>query len=74
MVASLYGSGKTTAAKTTRWFSKRGLPPAAIQTDTDRQGTCDQVRETAERAEVISTATPTPVTQGLLSYSSNNRY
>ena len=36
MLAGLYGSGKTTtAAKMAWWFSKKGLRPAIIQTDTD---------------------------------------
>jgi len=53
MLAGLYGSGKTTtAAKMAWWFSKKGLRPAVIQTDTDRPGAYDQAREMAERAEV----------------------
>ncbi|MFB6184517.1 MAG: signal recognition particle protein Srp54 [Haloarculaceae archaeon] len=53
MLAGLYGSGKTTtAAKMAWWFSKKGLHPAIIQTDTDRPGAYDQARQMAERAEV----------------------
>ncbi|WP_123536542.1 signal recognition particle protein Srp54 [Halosimplex salinum] len=53
MLAGLYGSGKTTtAAKMAWWFSKKGLRPAIIQTDTDRPGAYDQSKEMAERAEV----------------------
>jgi signal recognition particle subunit SRP54 len=53
MLAGLYGSGKTTtAAKMAWWFSKKGLRPAVIQTDTDRPGAYDQAKEMAERAEV----------------------
>jgi len=53
MLAGLYGSGKTTtAAKMAWWFSKKGLRPAIVQTDTDRPGAYDQAKEMAERAEV----------------------
>jgi len=53
MLAGLQGSGKTTtAAKIAWWFSKKGLRPAVIQTDTFRPGSYDQAREMAERAEV----------------------
>ena len=53
MLAGLYGSGKTTtAAKIAWWFSKKGLRPAIIQTDTDRPGAYDQARQMAENAEV----------------------
>ncbi|PSQ03568.1 signal recognition particle protein [Halobacteriales archaeon QS_4_69_31] len=53
LLAGLYGSGKTTtAAKMAWWFSKKGLRPAVIQTDTDRPGAYDQAKEMAERAEV----------------------
>jgi signal recognition particle subunit SRP54 len=53
MLAGLYGSGKTTtAAKIAWWFSKKGLRPAIIQTDTDRPGAYDQAEQMAERAEV----------------------
>src|SRR6056297_2803151 len=53
MLAGLYGSGKTTtAAKMAWWFSKKGLRPAVIQTDTDRPGAYDQAKQMAERAEV----------------------
>jgi len=34
------------------WFSKKGLRPAVIQTDTDRPGAYDQAKQMAERAEV----------------------
>jgi signal recognition particle subunit SRP54 len=53
MLAGLYGSGKTTtAAKMAWWFSKKGLRPAVIQTDTDRPGAYDQSKEMCRRAEV----------------------
>ena len=53
MLAGLYGSGKTTtAAKMAWWFSKKGLRPAVIQTDTDRPGAYDQSKQMAETAEV----------------------
>ncbi len=53
LLAGLYGSGKTTtAAKMAWWFSKKGLRPAVIQTDTDRPGAYDQSKQMAENAEV----------------------
>jgi len=53
MLAGLYGSGKTTtAAKMAWWFSKKGLRPAVIQTDTDRPGAYDQAKQMADNAEV----------------------
>jgi signal recognition particle subunit SRP54 len=53
LLAGLQGSGKTTsAAKLAWWFSKKGLRPAVIQTDTFRPGAYDQAEEMAERAEV----------------------
>ena len=53
LLAGLQGSGKTTtAAKIAWWFSKKGLRPAVIQTDTFRPGAHEQAREMAERAEV----------------------
>jgi len=53
MLAGLQGSGKTTtAAKMAWWFSKKGLRPAVIQTDTFRPGAYDQAKQMAERAEV----------------------
>ncbi len=53
VLAGLQGSGKTTtAAKMAWWFSKKGLRPAVIQTDTFRPGAYDQAEEMAERAEV----------------------
>ncbi len=53
MLAGLQGSGKTTsAAKIAWWFSKKGLRPAIIQTDTFRPGAYEQAQEMAERAEV----------------------
>jgi signal recognition particle subunit SRP54 len=53
MLAGLQGSGKTTTtAKMAWWFSKKGLRPAVIQTDTFRPGAYDQAKEMAERAEV----------------------
>ena len=52
LLAGLYGSGKTTtAAKMAWWFSKKGLRPAIIQTDTDRPGAYDQARQMAANAE-----------------------
>jgi len=53
LLAGLQGSGKTTsAAKMAWWFSKKGLRPAVIQTDTFRPGAYDQAKEMASRAEV----------------------
>ncbi len=53
LLAGLQGSGKTTtAAKMAWWFSKKGLRPAVIQTDTFRPGAYEQAEEMAERAEV----------------------
>jgi signal recognition particle subunit SRP54 len=53
MLAGLYGSGKTTtAAKMAWWFSKKGLRPAIVQTDTDRPGAYDQAKQMAGNAEV----------------------
>ncbi|MFB6081008.1 MAG: signal recognition particle protein Srp54 [Haloferacaceae archaeon] len=53
LLAGLQGSGKTTtAAKMAWWFSKKGLRPAIVQTDTFRPGAYEQSREMAERAEV----------------------
>ncbi|GAA0477058.1 signal recognition particle protein Srp54 [Halococcus dombrowskii] len=53
LLAGLQGSGKTTtAAKMAWWFSKKGLRPAIIQTDTFRPGAYDQAEEMASRAEV----------------------
>jgi signal recognition particle subunit SRP54 len=53
LLAGLQGSGKTTtAAKMAWWFSKKGLRPAVIQTDTFRPGAYDQGKQMAERAEV----------------------
>ncbi|PSQ01024.1 signal recognition particle protein [Halobacteriales archaeon QS_4_70_19] len=53
VLAGLQGSGKTTtAAKMAWWFSKKGLRPAVIQTDTFRPGAYDQARQMTERAEV----------------------
>ncbi|MDR9431126.1 MAG: signal recognition particle protein Srp54 [Natronomonas sp.] len=53
VLAGLQGSGKTTtAAKMAWWFSKKGLRPAVIQTDTFRPGAYEQAREMCERAEV----------------------
>ncbi|MFB6305300.1 MAG: signal recognition particle protein Srp54 [Haloferacaceae archaeon] len=53
LLAGLQGSGKTTtAAKMAWWFSKKGLRPAVVQTDTFRPGAYDQAEEMARRAEV----------------------
>ncbi|KAB1187028.1 MULTISPECIES: signal recognition particle protein Srp54 [Haloferax] len=53
MLAGLQGSGKTTtSAKMAWWFSKKGLRPAVIQTDTFRPGAYDQAKQMCERAEV----------------------
>ncbi|MFB6267305.1 MAG: signal recognition particle protein Srp54 [Halodesulfurarchaeum sp.] len=53
LLAGLQGSGKTTtAAKIAWWFSKKGLRPAVIQTDTFRPGAYDQAEQMAEAAEV----------------------
>ncbi|WP_348613585.1 signal recognition particle protein Srp54 [Halobaculum rarum] len=53
MLAGLQGSGKTTtAAKMAWWFSKKGLRPAVIQTDTFRPGAYDQAKQMSENAEV----------------------
>ncbi|WP_458187743.1 signal recognition particle protein Srp54 [Haladaptatus sp. NG-WS-4] len=53
LLAGLQGSGKTTtAAKMAWWFSKKGLRPAVVQTDTFRPGAYDQAKEMCARAEV----------------------
>ena len=53
VLAGLQGSGKTTtAAKMAWWFSKKGLRPAVIQTDTFRPGAYDQAKQMSERVEV----------------------
>jgi signal recognition particle subunit SRP54 len=53
LLAGLQGSGKTTsAAKMAWWFSKKGLRPAVIQTDTFRPGAYEQAKQMCERAEV----------------------
>lgn len=53
LLSGLQGSGKTTsAAKMAWWFSKKGLRPAVIQTDTFRPGAYDQAKQMCERAEV----------------------
>ncbi|ALG83022.1 signal recognition particle protein Srp54 [Halanaeroarchaeum sulfurireducens] len=53
LLAGLQGSGKTTtAAKMAWWFSKKGLRPAVIQTDTFRPGAYDQAKQMADSAEV----------------------
>ncbi len=53
LLAGLQGSGKTTsAAKMAWWFSKKGLRPAVIQTDTFRPGAYDQAKQMTGRAEV----------------------
>jgi signal recognition particle subunit SRP54 len=53
MLAGLQGSGKTTtAAKMAWWFSKKGLRPAVIQTDTFRPGAYDQAKQMCANAEV----------------------
>ncbi len=55
LLAGLQGTGKTTsAAKMAWWFSKKGLKPAVIQTDTFRPGAHDQLNELSKRAEVMS--------------------
>ncbi|WP_299332589.1 signal recognition particle protein Srp54 [Haloplanus sp.] len=53
LLAGLQGSGKTTsAAKMAWWFSKKGLRPAVIQTDTFRPGAYEQAEQMADHAEV----------------------
>jgi len=53
LLAGLQGSGKTTtAAKIAWWFSKKGLRPAVIQTDTFRPGAYDQAEQMTDEAEV----------------------
>jgi signal recognition particle subunit SRP54 len=53
LLAGLQGSGKTTsAAKMAWWFSKKGLRPAIIQTDTFRPGAYEQAKQMAGNAEV----------------------
>jgi len=59
VLAGLQGSGKTTtAAKMAWWFSKKGLRPAVIQTDTFRPGAYEQAKEMCERAEVAFYGNP----------------
>lgn len=53
LLAGLQGSGKTTtAAKMAWWFSKKGLKPSVIQTDTFRPGAYDQSKQLTNEAEV----------------------
>lgn len=53
LLSGLQGSGKTTtAAKIARWFNRKGLQPAVIQTDTFRPGAYEQAEQMAEQAEV----------------------
>lgn len=53
LLAGLQGSGKTTSsAKMAWWFSKKGLKPAVIQTDTFRPGAYDQAKQLTSEAEV----------------------
>jgi signal recognition particle subunit SRP54 len=53
LLSGLQGSGKTTtAAKMAWWFSKKGLRPAVIQTDTFRPGAYEQSKQMCDRAEV----------------------
>lgn len=53
LLSGLQGSGKTTtAAKIARWFSKKGLTPAVVQTDTFRPGAYEQAEQMAEEADV----------------------
>lgn len=53
LLAGLQGSGKTTSsAKMAWWFSKKGLRPGVIQTDTFRPGAYDQADQLTDRAEV----------------------
>lgn len=53
LLAGLQGSGKTTTAvKIAWWFSKKGLQPAVIQTDTFRPGAYQQSKQLCETAEV----------------------
>lgn len=53
LLAGLQGSGKTTSSsKMAWWFSKKGLKPAVVQTDTFRPGAYDQADQLTEEAEV----------------------
>jgi signal recognition particle subunit SRP54 len=53
LLAGLQGAGKTTtAAKMAWWFSKKGLRPAVIQTDTFRPGAYEQTKQLTDEAEV----------------------
>jgi signal recognition particle subunit SRP54 len=53
LLAGLQGSGKTTtSAKMARWFSRKGLQPAVVQTDTFRPGAYEQSEEMTDRADV----------------------
>lgn len=53
LLAGLQGSGKTTSAsKIAWWFSKKGLKPSVIQTDTFRPGSYQQAKQLTEEAEV----------------------
>lgn len=52
LLAGLQGAGKTTtAAKMAWWFSKKGLKPAVVQTDTFRPGAHEQAQQLAEEGE-----------------------
>lgn len=77
ILAGLQGSGKTTtAAKMAWWYSKKGLKPAIIQTDTFRPGAYEQTKQLAEEAEVDfygeeNTDNPTKIVENGLEKTSN---
>lgn len=53
LLAGLQGAGKTTsAAKIAWWFSKKGLKPSVIQTDTFRPGAHKQLEQLASESDI----------------------
>ncbi|XGI83277.1 signal recognition particle protein Srp54 [Halorutilales archaeon Cl-col2-1] len=53
MLSGLQGSGKTTtSAKIAKWFSRKGLQSAIVQTDTFRPGAYEQSKQMADEADV----------------------
>ena len=59
LLVGLYGSGKTTTAgKLAKFYSKRGLNPALISTDTWRPAAFEQLKQTGERVKVPAFGNP----------------
>ncbi len=54
MLLGIQGSGKTTASgKLAKYFQKRGLKTALVCTDTYRPGAYDQLKQLADRANIV---------------------